>query len=81
MPDESVWKSSAQISQAEAQIASLRKLSQEIEALPNGIEVYRLIMMREAVEIGSKNGTNTVIWPIGGPVSPSVIPAKKDAKQ
>jgi hypothetical protein len=79
MPDESVWKASAQISSAEAQIASLKKLAQEIAALPNGLEIYRLLMMREVVEVGSKNGTNTVIWPINGPVLPTIT-RKKEAK-
>lgn len=76
MPDENVWKASAQISAAEAQVNSLKKLAKEIEALPNGIEIYRLLMMREAVEIGSRSGTNTVIWPIGSPM-PSLPAARK----
>lgn len=76
MPDESVWKVNAQISSAEAQISAMKRLAAEIEKLPNGMEVYRLIMMREVVEIGSKNGTNTVVWPIGGP-NPVSIPAQK----
>lgn len=79
MPDESIWKINAQVSSAEAQILSLRKLASEIDTLPNGLEIYRLIMMREVVEIGSKNGTNTVIYPIGAnlPIMPKVLPKEK----
>ncbi len=74
MPDEAIWKINAQISSAEAQIKSIQKLAKEIDALPNGLEIYRLIMMREVVDIGSKNGTNTVIWPAG---SPMTLPSKE----
>ena len=67
MPDESIWKINAQIASAEAQITSMRRLAKEIDDLPNGLDLYRLIMMREAVEIGSKAGTNTVVLPMAGP--------------
>lgn len=71
MPDESIWKAAAVIQTAEAQVKSMQRLASEIQALPNGLEIYRLIMMKEVVEIGSKNGTNTIVWPIGGtPILP-----------
>ncbi len=65
MPDETVWKNNAAISNAETQVTAMKTLADEIEKLPNGLEIYRLVVLRELVEIGSKNGTNTVVVPIG----------------
>lgn len=78
MPDENIWKTTAANSAADAQIISLEKLADKINKTPNGLEIYNLIMMREAMEIGSRNGTNTVIWPISGGQTASVLPNLKD---
>ena len=67
MPDEAMWRTNAQISSAEAQISSLKKLAEEIDKLPNGLEIYRLLMLKEVSE---KNGATTVIWPLGAGVLP-----------
>lgn len=74
MPDENIWRTNAEISAAEAKVLNMRKLAEEINKLPNGLEIYRLLMMKEMVELSAGKGGNTLIIPIPGDLLNKVVP-------